>query len=166
MATMMNRGTNDESGQAIIELALTLPLLLLIIMGVFDFGLMFQRYEVVTNAAREGARVGVLPDYVDPHQAEIHAGNYLTASGINAGGAVYTAGCGGAISAGRICISAQSQTETIPATATSAAKTIDAMMVTVTYDHDHIFVGPISRLFGNTNPIATRLTAVSRMRKE
>ena len=26
---------------------------------------MFQRFEVVTNAAREGARVAVLPDYTD-----------------------------------------------------------------------------------------------------
>ena len=26
---------------------------------------MFQRYEVVTNAAREGARVAVLPGYVN-----------------------------------------------------------------------------------------------------
>ncbi len=52
-----------ERGQAIVELALTLPLLLLVLLGIFDFGLMFQRFEVVTNAAREGARVAVLPDY-------------------------------------------------------------------------------------------------------
>ena len=62
LATVANRG---ERGQAIIELALTLPLLLLIVLGIFDFGLMFQKYEVVTNAAREGARVGVLPGLHD-----------------------------------------------------------------------------------------------------
>ena len=91
MATMMNRRATDESGQAIIELALTLPLLLLVVLGVFDFGLMFQRFEVVTNAAREGARVAVLPDYTDPHQAEVHAVNYLAASGISITGAVNVA---------------------------------------------------------------------------
>ena len=55
-----------ERGQAIIELALTLPLLLLVLLGIFDFGLMFQRFEVVANAAREAARVAVLPDYTVP----------------------------------------------------------------------------------------------------
>lgn len=165
MATMMNRRATDESGQAIIELALTLPLLLLVVLGVFDFGLMFQRFEVVTNAAREGARVAVLPDYTDPHQAEVHAVNYLAASGISITGAVNVAGCTGGISAGRVCASAQSDPQAIPATATSGAKTVEAMKVTVTYDHDHVFVGPISRLFGAT-PVATRLVAVSRMRKE
>ena len=47
-----------------LEFALCLPtILLVIVMGIFDFGLMFQHYEVVTNAAREGAsRVGVLPE--------------------------------------------------------------------------------------------------------
>ena len=29
----------------------------------FDFGFLFRNWEVVTNAAREGARVGVLPAY-------------------------------------------------------------------------------------------------------
>ena len=52
-----------QRGQAVIELALCLPLLLLVVLGIFDFGFMFQRYEVVTNAAREGARVGILPNY-------------------------------------------------------------------------------------------------------
>src|SRR5438105_3533494 len=51
---------HGEQGQAIIEMALTLPLLLLVVLGMFDFGLLFQRFEVVTNAAREGARLGVL----------------------------------------------------------------------------------------------------------
>ena len=60
MATLSTRLRRDERGQAVVELALTLPLLLLMVMGMFDFGVMFQRYEIVTNAAREGARVGVL----------------------------------------------------------------------------------------------------------
>ena len=77
MATLNTDRRRTERGQAIVELALTLPLLLLVVLGIFDFGLMFQRFEIVTNAAREGARVAVLPDYTDPHQAEVHAENYL-----------------------------------------------------------------------------------------
>jgi Flp pilus assembly protein TadG len=44
-------------------MGLVLPLLLLVVLGIMDFGTLFQRYEVLTNAAREGARVAVLPDY-------------------------------------------------------------------------------------------------------
>jgi hypothetical protein len=44
-----------------LEIALTLPILLLVCVGVFEFGRAFQTWQVLTNAAREGARVSVLP---------------------------------------------------------------------------------------------------------
>ena len=50
-------------GAELIEFAFIFPLLLLVCLGIVDFGLLFQRYEVLTNAAREGARVAVLPGY-------------------------------------------------------------------------------------------------------
>jgi len=51
-----------ESGQALMEAALTLPLLLLVSVGIFEFGRAYQTWQVLTNAAREGARVAVLPN--------------------------------------------------------------------------------------------------------
>ena len=53
----------SERGAELIEFALVFPLLLLSSSGIVDFGFMFQRFEVVTNAAREGARMAVLPGY-------------------------------------------------------------------------------------------------------
>jgi len=44
-------------------MAIVTPILLMILAGIFDFGFLFRGWEVVTNAAREGARVGVLPGY-------------------------------------------------------------------------------------------------------
>ena len=44
-------------------MALVTPIFLLLIAAMFDFGFLFRNWEVVTNAAREGARVGVLPAY-------------------------------------------------------------------------------------------------------
>ena len=44
-------------------MAIITPVLLLIIAAIFDFAMMFRSWEVVTNAAREGARIGVLPAY-------------------------------------------------------------------------------------------------------
>ena len=61
---------------------MTLPLLLLVVFGIIDFGFMFQRYEAVTNAAREGARLGVLADYTAA-EAQNRALGYLAASGLN-----------------------------------------------------------------------------------
>ena len=51
----------NERGAALLEVALTLPLLLLVATGIFEFGRAYQTWQVLTNAAREGARVAVLP---------------------------------------------------------------------------------------------------------
>ena len=55
----------SEDGAQLVEFALVLPLLLLVVLGIAEFGFIFQRYEVITNAAREGARLAVLPGYDD-----------------------------------------------------------------------------------------------------
>lgn len=52
-----------DKGQSLVELALLLPLLCLILVGIIDLGRAFNAYIVITNAAREGARYGALhPD--------------------------------------------------------------------------------------------------------
>ena len=55
------RRLGSERGTALLETALTIPLLLLVSVAIFEFGRAFQTWEVLTNAAREGARVAVLP---------------------------------------------------------------------------------------------------------
>ena len=50
------RGRTDRDGDRH-------PVLLLLVFGIVDFGFMFQRYVVLTNAAAEGARVASLPGY-------------------------------------------------------------------------------------------------------
>jgi Flp pilus assembly protein TadG len=57
--------SRDERGTAIVETALTLPLLLLVSIGIFEFGRAYQTWQVLTNAAREGARIAVLPGITD-----------------------------------------------------------------------------------------------------
>lgn len=52
-------------GQSLVEFALILPLMVLIIAGLFDLGRAFFASITITNAAREGARYGALnPDYI------------------------------------------------------------------------------------------------------
>src|SRR5262249_35895893 len=52
----------SERGTSLLETALTLPLLLLVSVSISGFGRAYQTWQVLTNAAREGARVAVLPN--------------------------------------------------------------------------------------------------------
>ena len=47
-----------ERGQSLVETAVVLPILLLLVAAIVDFGRAFDAYIVLTNAAREGARFG------------------------------------------------------------------------------------------------------------
>ena len=50
------RRRNRESGQAMVEFALVLPVLLLILLAILKFGLLFENYLTLTDAVRSGAR--------------------------------------------------------------------------------------------------------------
>ena len=145
MAAVSGPWRATQSGQAVIELALTLPLLLVIVMGIFDFGLMFQHYEVVTNAAREGARVGVLPNYTTA-DAQARAQQYLTSGGLN-GSATFNVAVAPSPPFG------------------SPAKTVNQVTVTVAYPYTYPFIGPILNLVGGSLGSVT-LQGVSTMRVE
>ena len=76
----------SEKGAEIIELAMVTPIFALMIAAMFDFGFLFRNWEVVTNAAREGARVGVLPSYTcDGSTTDVkqRVEAYMAASGIS-----------------------------------------------------------------------------------
>ena len=62
---MLNNKTRRISGQkgvATVEAALTLVFFFMILMGVMEAGRFVNVYQTLTNAAREGARLGVAPD--------------------------------------------------------------------------------------------------------
>jgi Flp pilus assembly protein TadG len=51
-----SRSAHNEEGQAMVEVALVLPLLLLVLTGIFAFGLAFNNYILLTEATTIGAR--------------------------------------------------------------------------------------------------------------
>lgn len=57
------RAPGRARGQSLVEFALVLIPLLLLILGVVQFGLIFNSYVTMTNAAREGARTGTIYVY-------------------------------------------------------------------------------------------------------
>ena len=49
-----------ERGQAVVEMALVLPILLMLVFGIIEFGRILNTYMIVTNLSREGAREGAV----------------------------------------------------------------------------------------------------------
>ncbi len=49
-----------EKGQALVEFALLVPIFLVLLFGIVDFGMGFYSWITVTNSAREGARLGAV----------------------------------------------------------------------------------------------------------
>ena len=49
-----------ETGQSLVEFAMVLPLFLVLLFSLVDFGRAFYSWMIITNAAREGARAGAV----------------------------------------------------------------------------------------------------------
>jgi Flp pilus assembly protein TadG len=52
------RRSDRGRGQALVEFALVIPIFLLVLSGIFDFGFLLYSRMTVINSAREGARAG------------------------------------------------------------------------------------------------------------
>lgn len=54
------QGRSHSNGQGLVEFALVFPILMLILIAVFDLGRLVFAYNDITNAARSGARVAIV----------------------------------------------------------------------------------------------------------
>ncbi|CAG9165019.1 hypothetical protein LMG23992_00165 [Cupriavidus laharis] len=76
-----------QKGVAAVEFAIVLPILLMIVFGIVDFGIGLYNKAVLTNAAREGARAGIVlrsPKYTAADVNAVvqqYAANYLITFG-------------------------------------------------------------------------------------
>jgi Flp pilus assembly protein TadG len=139
----------SDSGSQLVELALVLPILLLLIAGIAEFGMLFQSYETTTNAAREGARLAVLPGNEADDYAVVRArvNDYMTTSALP--GTFTTA----VVSQGLPVV---------------GGATANGVRVTVTYTYNALFIGPIAGLINQTftNTITYQTTALMRTHAE
>jgi Flp pilus assembly protein TadG len=148
MKNMNTRVRSGERGSALIEAALTLPLLLLVAVSIFEFGRVFQTWQVLTNAAREGARIAVLPGAVTGDvQARVR--QYLQDGQL--GG--YS---GATINVNRA------------ATIAVGAATASASVVTVNYPYNFMVLNPVARLVVSNSTLGTPITisVAAEMRNE
>ena len=139
----------SQTGAELVEFALVLPMLLLVVAGIVDFGTLLQRQQVVTNAAREGARLAILPNYGEPDvRARVTA---FVREGLN----------NETLTPGTVL--------TTPVTITpGTGPAFQAATVTVTLSSTYMILGPIVSLAGgNGGAFGTiNLTATSTMRLE
>ena len=63
MRQLHNRNRRSERGAVLVEMALVIPILLFLFVGVVDYGLILREYQVLQNAAREGARLSIQKEY-------------------------------------------------------------------------------------------------------
>jgi Flp pilus assembly protein TadG len=68
-------------GTAAVEFAAVLPLFVLLMMGTIEFGRMVMVQQILTNAAREGARTAILGGS-SVSAAEQRVQDYLTGAGL------------------------------------------------------------------------------------
>ena len=75
MIHFLNTWRHNERGQAAVEAAFIIPILLLLLFGIFVVGYWMYALQVVNSAAREGARVGAQTG--NPRLAEMAARNAM-----------------------------------------------------------------------------------------
>ena len=68
----MGHVSGNQRGTAMLELALVLPLLLLLLFGTIEMALLFYNKQVLANATREGARC-CINSYIEKSDKEIMA---------------------------------------------------------------------------------------------
>ena len=147
----------EERGAALVEFALALPLLLVVLGGIVEWGMVFQREELLANAAREGARMATLPGY-DQTSVDTRVRAYIAA-----GLGTTTASLAVAMPSGSVVLT--NPVLTVPV-AGGGTKDMQMAMVTVTYQHNFLLLGPVLGLINKSWGGTITLTATSQMRVE
>jgi len=128
----------DEKGQNLVEFALVVPLLLVLVFGIAEYGRAWMTRNILTGAAREAVRVAAVSD------AGIAAG-ITRANAVLASAGIPVGGPNGAV-----------------VSVTPASVAFDPVTATVTYNFPLVLVGFIP---GLNNPTITLITTTT-MRRE
>jgi Flp pilus assembly protein TadG len=72
-----------QDGQAMVELAFVLPILIMVMLGIVQFGIVFNNYVTMTDAARAGARKAAVSRFLHDNGAAAKALVYADATSLN-----------------------------------------------------------------------------------
>ncbi len=136
------RCRGGQRGQALVEFAIIIPVLLAVLLGIVEFARAWQIHQVVTNAAREGVRVSVGPGNTD-FLVDAAIETYLLSANVDTAYASWTK------------------------TLDRNKEKGDPDTVTVSYVYQYSLFGPaISLLSGGSTPGSVTLSSTSIMRHE
>ena len=79
-AKRIRNSLENEKGQSLVEFALVVPLLLLLVIGIAEFGRAWMAQNILTGAAREAVRILAVPP--GPITPQDRADNVLNSAGI------------------------------------------------------------------------------------
>ena len=141
---MRSRLRSNQRGAALIEAAVTLPLILLVSVAIFEFGRAYQTWQVLTNAAREGARVAVIAGTSDA-EVEVAVRRYMTIGSLS-----------------------KAATAPVLLNRNVALGSNTGSQVTINYPFQFMVLNPVARLVVRSSTLGTPLTmsAVAVMRNE
>jgi Flp pilus assembly protein TadG len=69
----VRRGVRGNGGQALVELALAIPIILLLVVGMLEFARAWNLHQALTDATREGARRAAVADTKMDSQDSVRA---------------------------------------------------------------------------------------------
>lgn len=136
----------DTSGQSLVEFAIVLTLMVLMFVGICEFGRAWNIYQTLTNAAREGARLAALPaGFTTPAEVQTRISSYMSNAGLDPNTASIAIG-GAGVDGG----------------------TGTQVSVSIGYPYQFVYVGPVIRLVnaGATAGGAVTIQAQVVMRNE
>jgi Flp pilus assembly protein TadG len=89
----MRNKLKNERGQTMTELALVLPILVVIVLAIAQFGVAFNNYVTVTDAARAAARKGAVSRESGNPQGDCQAAGYAAGQNLNNPGTDFVVSC-------------------------------------------------------------------------
>ncbi len=122
----VRRLRKGERGQSLVEFVLALPILLVIVFGIVEFAAAWRTYQVITNVAREGARLAVIPSTTSDAIVLSEIDRLLQLSGLGLQLRTVTLTCNGS-----------------PGLCSGPGSTGQADEVQVDYSHTFVVLGPV-----------------------
>ena len=149
-AARRGRRRRGRRGQAVVEFALVIPIFMLVLAAILDFGFMlFQRMTII-NAAREGARAAVMVQ--TPSAASIDTAAWGAATSVASQGGVSITNSNVTIT----CVQTSASPSSTTVISCDSAKAEDSVVVTVSYTYHTFFPG----FFGATFPLSSTVQMV------
>lgn len=126
--SLLRRLFGDDDGQSLVELALALPIFLVVLVGAVEFSDAWRSFNTVVHSAREGVRIAVVPTGTED-QVRAVIQNQMTAAGLDYSADQVSLSCDGG---GGLC---------------TATGTED--VVRIEYEYEFLFLGPLVELVCN-----------------